>query len=133
VTTLEEMPVQETLDGINELRTLGGLQLGGVFINRVRPDVVPEPDLAAAAAGDVDEAEIALGLKAAGLPDSQVLATGLGIELAEHTRNVLLQERERRELAAAGQPRYELPDITDGIDLSGLYRLAEALREQGAV
>ena len=69
----------------------------------------------------------------AGLPDSQVLAAGLGVELAEHTRNVLLQERERRELAAAGQPRYELPDITDGIDLSGLYRLAEALREQGAV
>jgi hypothetical protein len=132
VTTLEEMPVQETLDGISELRTLGGLQLGGVFINRVRPDGVPEPDLAAAAAGHVDEAELALGLKAAGLADSQALAASLGLELAEHARNVALQERERRELAAAGQPRYELPDITDGIDLGGLYRLAEVLRDQGA-
>jgi anion-transporting ArsA/GET3 family ATPase len=132
VTTLEEMPVQETLDGIAELRTLGGLQLGGVFINRVRPHGVPEPDLVAAAAGHVDEAEIALGLKAAGLADSQVLAASLGAELAEHARNVALQERERRELAAAGQPRYELPDITDGIDLGGLYRLAEVLHEQGA-
>src|ERR1700739_1958885 len=73
VTTLEEMPVQETLDGIAELRTLGGLQLGGVFITRVRPHGLPEPDLVAAAAGHVDEAEIALGLKAAGLADSQVL------------------------------------------------------------
>src|SRR6202012_2213790 len=131
VTTLEEMPVQETLDGLTELRALGGLQLGGVFINRVRPDGVPGPDLAAAAAGHVDEAEIALGLKAAGLGDSPGLAASLGAELAEHARNVTLQERERRELAAAGQPRYELPDITDGIDLGGLYRLAEVLHDQG--
>jgi hypothetical protein len=132
VTTLEEMPVQETLDGIAELRALGGLQLGGVFINRVRPGGVPEADLRAAAAGHVDEAEIALGLKAAGLADSQTLAAGLSIELAEHARNVALQEREQHELAAAGQPRYELPDLTDGIDLGALYRLAEVLREQGA-
>jgi len=132
VTLLEEMPVQETLDGIAELRALGGLQLGGVFINRVRPGGVPEADLRAAAAGHVDEAEIALGLKAAGLADSQTLAAGLSIELAEHARNVALQEREQHELAAAGQPRYELPDLTDGIDLGALYRLAEVLREQGA-
>src|SRR6201995_3893759 len=112
VTTLEEMPVQETLDGIAELRTLGGLQLGGVFINRVRPHGVPEPDLVAAAAGHVDEAEIALGLKAAGLADSQVLAASLGAELAEHARNVALQERERRELAAGGGPPYEVAPHT---------------------
>jgi hypothetical protein len=132
VTTLEEMPVQETLDGLAELRELGDLQLGGIFINRVRPHGVPEPDLEAAMAGHVDEAEIAAGLKTAGLADSQALAAGLGLELAEHARNVALQERERQELAAAGQPRYELPDISDGIDLGGLYRLAEVLRDQGA-
>src|SRR6202012_4641837 len=132
VTTLEEMPVQETLDGLTELRTLGGLQLGGVFINRVRPDGVPGPALAAAAAGHVDEAEIALGLKAAGLADSQALAAGLSVELAEHARNVALQERELGALAAAGQPRYELPEIPAGIDLGGLYRLAGVLRGQGA-
>ena len=132
VTTLEEMPVQETLDGLTELRELGGIQLGGIFINMVRPDGVAEADLEAAAAGRADEAEIALGLKAAGLADSQVLAAELAVELAEHARHVALQERERRELAAAGQPRYELPAIADGIDLGGLYRLAEVLREQGA-
>src|ERR1700744_411107 len=47
VTTLEEMPVQETLDGIAELRTLGGLQLGGGFINRVRPTVLSAEELKA--------------------------------------------------------------------------------------
>jgi cellulose biosynthesis protein BcsQ len=132
VTTLEEMPVQETLDGIAEMRALGGIQVGGIFINMVRGDGLPEADLKAAANGHVDEAEIALGLKAAGLSGSQALAAALGRELAEHARGVAVQERERRELAAAGQPRYELPAITDGIDLSALYRLAEALREQGA-
>ena len=35
-------------------------------------------------------------------------------------------------LVRLGQPRYDLPMITDGIDLAGLYRLAAALREQGA-
>jgi anion-transporting ArsA/GET3 family ATPase len=132
VTTLEEMPIQETLDGIEELRGLGGIQLGGIFINMVHPDGLAESDLKAAAEGHIDEAEIALGLKAAGLADAQALASGLAVELAEHARNVALQERERRELAAAGQPRYELPAITDGIDLGGLYRLAEVLRDQGA-
>jgi len=130
-TTLEEMPVQETLDGLAEMRELG-VQLGGIFINKVYPAGLPESDLRAAAEGRVDEAEIALGLKAAGLADTQTLASGLAVELIEHARSVALQERERRELAGAGQPRYELPAITDGIDLGGLYRLAEVLREQGA-
>jgi anion-transporting ArsA/GET3 family ATPase len=132
VTTLEEMPVQETLDGLAEMRSLGGIQLGGIFINMVRPDGLGKADLKAAVEGHIDEAEIALGLKAAGLADSQSLAAGLAIELAEHARTVALQEREGRELAAAGQPRYELPAITDGIDLGGLYKLAQVLRDQGA-
>ena len=131
VTTLEEMPIQETLDGLAEMRGLG-IQVGGIFINKVHPDGLEEAHLKAAAEGRTDEAEIALGLKAAGLADAQTLAAGLAIELAEHARNVALQERERRELAAAGQPRYELPAITDGIDLGGLYKLAEVLRDLGA-
>jgi anion-transporting ArsA/GET3 family ATPase len=132
VTTLEEMPVQETLDGIAELRALGGIQLGGIFINMVHRNGLPEADLKAAVNGRVDEAEIALGLKAAGLPDSQALAADLAAELAEHARSLAMQERERRELTAAGQPHYELPVIMDGIDLAGVYKLAEVLREQGA-
>ena len=39
VTVLEEMPVQEILDGIAELAGLGGggLQPGGIMINMVHP------------------------------------------------------------------------------------------------
>ena len=49
VTVLEEMPVQETLDGIAELRGLagGGIQVGGIMINMVRPVVLPPGPLRA--------------------------------------------------------------------------------------
>ena len=45
---------------------------------------------------------------------------------------VVGQEVQRRRLAEPGQPCYELPMIPDGMDLGGLYRLAAALRDQGA-
>jgi len=53
-------------------------------------------------------------------------------ELSEHAQQVAQQDRERDELLTAGLPRYELPMVPDGIDLAGLYQLAERLREQGA-
>jgi hypothetical protein len=42
------------------------------------------------------------------------------------------QEQQRRRLVEPGAPRYDLPMITDGMDLGGLYRLAASLRDQGA-
>jgi anion-transporting ArsA/GET3 family ATPase len=134
VTTLEEMPVQEVLDGITELRELpgGGIQVGGILINMVRPMPLPLRQLKEAAAGSVDEHELAIGLKAAGLDDSVRLAGDLAAELTEHAVAAVGQEEQRRRLAEPGQPRYDLPMVTDGIDLAGLYRLAVALREQGA-
>jgi anion-transporting ArsA/GET3 family ATPase len=134
VTTLEEMPVQEALDGIAELRGLsgGGIQVGGIMVNMVRPTELDPDQLRAAATGSVDEHELALGLKAAGLDDSVRLAADLAAELTEHAVAAVGQELQRRRLAEPGTPRYELPMITDGIDLGGLYRLAAALRDQGA-
>jgi anion-transporting ArsA/GET3 family ATPase len=140
VTVLEEMPVQETLDGVAELRGLspGGLQLGGIMINMVRRVGLTDDQLAAAAAGRLDVHELALGLKAAGIEDGARpggnldLAGSLAAELTERAREALAQREERELLAGIGQPCYELPLITDGMDLAGLYRLAGALREQGA-
>jgi anion-transporting ArsA/GET3 family ATPase len=135
VTVLEEMPVQETLDGMAELRDLS-LQLGGIFINMVRPTLLDDDQLDAAAAGRLDAHELGLGLKAAGIDgeaaQSAGLADGLAAELTDHAREVLAQREHRRALAAADQPSYELPLITDGMDLAGLDRLARAMREQGA-
>jgi anion-transporting ArsA/GET3 family ATPase len=134
VTVLEEMPVQETLDGIAELRALsdGAIRAGGIMINMVRPQALDAGQLEAAARGRVDEHEIALGLKAASIDDSVRLAADLGAELTEHAIAVAGQRLQRERLAEPGQPRYELPLIADGMDLAGLYRLAAALRDQGA-
>src|SRR6478735_540738 len=46
VTVLEEMPVQETADGIGELRA-HGIPVGGVVVNQVRPRDLDETDLQA--------------------------------------------------------------------------------------
>jgi anion-transporting ArsA/GET3 family ATPase len=128
VCTLEEMPVQETLDGIAEIRAIGGMQVGGIFINMARPAVLSQEELKAAP----DLAAMAEVLGEAGLHSTDALATALAEELAEHARTVELAELAHAELDAAGQPMYELPLIAEGIDLAALHRLAADLREQGA-
>jgi anion-transporting ArsA/GET3 family ATPase len=134
VTTLEEMPVQEVLDGIAELRDLpgGGIQVGGIIVNMVRPTELSPAQLREVAAGSADEHELTTGLKAAGLDDTLRLASDLAVELTEHAVEAVGQQDQRRRLDEAGQPCYQLPMIADGIGLGGLYRLAAALREQGA-
>jgi len=128
VSTLEEMPVQETLDGIAELRAIPGMQVGGIVINMARPAVLTQEELKAAP----DVPAMTAALTDAGLRDTGDLAAALADELAEHARHVEVQDRERTELEAAGPPVYELPMITEGVDLSGLHRLAAELRDQGA-
>jgi hypothetical protein len=134
VTVLEEMPVQETLDGIAELTSLAGgaIQVGGIIINMTRPLPLPAEQIEAAAQGRLDEDELAVGLKTAGLDDSRRLAAELAAELASDARAILAQRQQRARLDEPGQPCYELPWIPDGMDLGGLYRLAAALRDQGA-
>ena len=137
VTLLEEMPVQETLDGIAELHEIGqgGIRPGGIMVNMMR-----EAELAGSAApGRVslgskarDAEALEVALKAAGLGEDADLAFDLADELADEARTARAQRALRRQLDEAGQPCYELPLITDGIDLAALYRLAQALREQGA-
>ena len=133
VTLLEEMPVQETVDGIAELRELG-LPVGGLMVNMVRRPILPAADLAAALAGELDIDAIRLGVKAAGLEeeDAAAVAQALADEAADHARRAMLQERELARLSAAEVPRYELPLLSDGMDLAGLYEFAEELRKQGA-
>ena len=37
----------------------------------------------------------------------------------------------RSRLDAAGLPQIDLPELAEGVDLGGIYELAELLREQG--
>jgi hypothetical protein len=126
------MPVQETVDGIADLRAIG-LPVGGLMVNMVRPPILPEADLAAALSGELDVEAIRMGVKAAGVEDDTAeVAQALAAEAAYHARRAALQEREMVRLADAGTPQYELPLLSDGMDLAGLYEFAEELRKQGA-
>ncbi len=126
VTLLEEMPVQETLDAVTELQGVS-LPVGSVVVNLVRTPLLP----AAALAGGVDRGELAAGLAGAGLEvDDATVGLLLG-EAADHAARVALEERGRDALAGLDRPSYELPQLADGVDLGGLYALAEALTAQG--
>lgn len=138
VTLLEEMPVQETVDGFAELR-LAGLPTGGVFVNMVREPMLPPDALAEAAAGTLDQAAITKGLVDAGLgPPSgkrtarmNAWAAALAVEAAEHAERVALETQERARLRATGRPMIELPYLSDGIDLGALYILAARMHANG--
>lgn len=138
VTLLEEMPVQETVDGTEELRA-AGLPLGGIFVNMVRQPLLPEQALVDAAAGTLDPASIKAGLVAAGLTTPSGKRTAridswtkaLMQEAAEHAARVALEQQERDRLRATGRPVIELPYLSEGIDLGSLFTLAGVLNSQG--
>ncbi|WP_306369564.1 ArsA-related P-loop ATPase [Nocardiopsis sp. CC223A] len=130
VSLLEEMPVQETRDGIAEVTALG-LDVGMVVVNMMRPPVLPQDSLAAAAAGKVDLEELTAGLKAARLDDPGELAESLAGEVGAHARRVGLERRMREELAGAGAPLLELPLLEGGVDRAALDGLARRMAEQG--
>jgi anion-transporting ArsA/GET3 family ATPase len=130
VTVLEEMPVQETLDGIAEVRA-SGLRPGGIVVNQVRRPVLPPDTLAALAGGTFDLDRARAGLATVGLGSTQ-LVDSLVEEAREHAQQIAMHEAECNDLAGPGCPLYELPALADGVDLGGLYRLANELREQGA-
>jgi anion-transporting ArsA/GET3 family ATPase len=131
VTILEEMPVQETADAVDELAA-AGLPVGAVLVNDVRRSPLGRSGITAARKGALDRDELASGLVAAGLPNGDGIVDGLLLELREHAERVALERREHRTVKALGRPTYELPHLPDGVDLGGLYELAELLREQGA-
>jgi Anion-transporting ATPase len=131
VTVLEEMPVQETADGVADLRG-ADLPLGGVVINMVREPVLPPSQLAAAARGRLPRRSVAAGLEAAGLTVPDGVVAALLDEAREHAERVKLERDERKTIAELGRPTYELPLLADDMDLGGLYQLAAALTEQGA-
>lgn len=130
VTLLEEMPVQETLDALEEL-VAHDLPLGGVVVNAVREPVLRARELTAAATGRLDRAAVTAGLAAARLPVGTTVVDGLLTEAAEHGARVALEKRERATIKASGRPVYELPAIAGGIDLGALYALADSLCRQG--
>jgi anion-transporting ArsA/GET3 family ATPase len=130
VTVLEEMPVQETADGIADLRG-ARLPVGGVIVNQIRPRDLDADELAAARAGTLDRERIEADLTEGGIAVSPDLVDGLLAEAADHAERRALEDSQRALVAELDVPSYELPRMAGGIDLGGLYELAGLLREQG--
>lgn len=130
VTVLEEMPVQETIDGIAELRA-NRLPVGGVIVNLARPQDLTADDLAAARTGSLDLARIEKDLAAGGLAVTPTLVEDLVAEAADHAERRALEDSQRELVSALDVPHYELPRMAGGIDIGGLYELAAHLRAQG--
>lgn len=116
VTLLEEMPVQETVDAIDELGVLG-IPVGKVIVNATRPPLL-------ANAAKVTQAELRRGLLAAGLPADRSIVSGLHTEARAHLTRRALEESLRAELAELGRPMIELPLLPEGVDRAGLDQLA---------
>jgi hypothetical protein len=132
VTVLEEMPVQETADGVAELRATG-LPAGAILVNMVRDPLLPAGELATVAAGKADTDEIGRGLKAAGIDADAAMLAALAGEAADHAGRVRLEDQERQTLQELERPTYELPLIGDATELSGLHELAQRLADAGMV
>jgi len=132
VTVLEEMPVQETIDGIAELRE-AHLPVGGVVVNMVRPQDLDDADRQALLEGTVDEKALRKGLVEAGVPVDDAVVGELLAEGRNHALRRQLEDSQRALLADQEVPAYELDRLPGGADLSGLYELAARLREGGMV
>lgn len=131
VTLLEEMPVQETIDGVAELQA-EDLPVGSIIVNMTRPPVLSDEQLARAANGTLPAADIERSLQECGLgAHASAIVPALLREAADHAQRVALEERELERITAVGLPTFTLPLLSGGIDLGGLYELAALLREGG--
>jgi anion-transporting ArsA/GET3 family ATPase len=130
VTLLEALPIQETLEAIEELQELD-LPIGSVIVNRNIPAYLPEDDLAKAAEGDIDADAVRAGLESVGIALSDSDFAGLLTETIQHATRIKARAESAEQLDALDVARLELPHIRDGVDLGSLYELAEALAHQG--
>jgi len=130
VTLLETLPVQETMEAIEDLSGLG-LPIGSVIVNRNIPSYLEPGDLAKAAEGDVDADSVRAGLKLAGIELDDTDFAGLLTETIQHATLISARAETAQQLDALNVPRLELPTISDGVDLGSLYELSESLAQQG--
>ncbi|MGW7686445.1 ArsA-related P-loop ATPase [Kribbella sp. NPDC054772] len=127
VTLLEEMPVQETLDAVDQLQKLD-LRIGSIVVNMVRNSPLDDDALALAVKEKLPAAELTRGLKAAGITIGGDLVGTLATEARDHAIRVGLERENRDRIDALGKQVTELTLQPDGIDQGTLLDLAEEFR-----
>jgi anion-transporting ArsA/GET3 family ATPase len=128
VTLLEDMPVQETADAIEEL-VKAGLPIGSVIVNMATEPVLPVDDMSDAAEGRLTGAQLLPALAAAHLNDAPAIADALAAEVTEHAKRWAGQDALRDEVEALGRPTVELPLLPGPMDLGTLFELADRIED----
>jgi anion-transporting ArsA/GET3 family ATPase len=132
VTLLEEMPVQETIDAIAELRAKG-LRPGAVVVNMVRDPLLDDAALEQARAGRLHKPSLRTQLAEAGVTVTPDLLDGLVAEARDHALRVDLESEQLELLRATGLPIVLLPALPGGIDPGSVREVADLLVEGGMV
>ena len=125
VTVLEEMPVQETLDGIDDMHQMR-LPVGHVIVNLVQPALLGDATKDALASGSLGTKQVAAALKTVALDQSA--AEALIEQGHAHLERQALQDGQRRVLEKAKRPVLELPTL-DLMDQGAVFDLARVLRD----
>lgn len=133
VTLLEEMPVQETIDGMAELAERD-LPMGGIIVNMSRPPLLSDDQAEQVRTDGPALQHLSEELREAGLAktaESEDALHGLASEAVDHVLRSDMEARERDRLRGHDVPLLEVPRLAEGIDLGAVYQIAELLREQG--
>jgi anion-transporting ArsA/GET3 family ATPase len=130
VTLLEALPMQETIEAIDELKEIG-LPIGSVIVNRDIPTYLDPDALAKAAEGHIDADAVRADLTKAGITLSDSDFAGLLTETIQHATRIAARAESAEQLDEIEVPRLCLPALPDGVDLGSLYELAEELAHQG--
>lgn len=130
VTLLEELPVQETVDGAGELWAVG-LPVGAVVVDA--DPAVPVPGAATAVIGSGSlprpaPDRLLADLATAGLPgDPGLVAELLDLD-AVRAERAATADASRSALAGLARALVALPRLPGGVDVGGLFDLADILR-----
>jgi Anion-transporting ATPase len=131
VTLLEEMPVQETVDTLADLRR-ASLRPGAVIVNQVREPLLANGFLNKAVTGRTGKVStgISRDLRSVGIGGTSALVSGLLAEAAEHADRVALQREQEEVITGLGLPVVRLSALADGIEGGGIRVLADEIHDQ---
>lgn len=129
VTLLEEMPVQESIEAVQELRE-HGLPVGAVVVNQAR-DALVDADVAGAILDSaVQQDAISARLCDLGVTDDAGTARTLLEQARGHVQRLALEDEQLATLDELGTPVYVLPQVLDPTGANSVRELAQELAEQ---
>lgn len=129
-TLLEEMPVQETVDAVGELRALG-MPVGSIIVNQAREETLTPATARAISQDTVDRDALAATLDRVRAPHDPATVDALLSQARDHVERLSIEDRALETLAGLGLPVFVLPHVAGGTDEGIIRILAQHLAEQG--